>query len=607
MCCPNVSSSFITFSIITYVSIFILTLLNMIFSIVDPKYFETFKNIKITDYNQEISVSFLMSLNFGENLVNEDDNSYGYGLTDSKKTICFDGRCDSVSNVNCSNACFNNLDTCFSGQKKCSKMSCTTFYTSTRICKEYKNKINKWKNLGVSKIIKEFKFKPIQHIISSGNCPTNYKICGKINDDDYLCLKPNNEYGCPINKIVMGSSPPKDFNYKSVKFGSQYIYYTNENTKGNIIQNLGTISYENAGPSEIPGKIDSDKFLNLLKYNPYTFSGKFTLKYLSGYKKPNDNWYSYLISSNYKIAKTLEEIKELQKKYEERNLMYNEKSIKNMNEKVKSFKYVLMGFGIASFASFACIAIFFIPIYSAEDCGRGCSKSCDCGLCQNITSMKRVMLFYLICSPTVIFSIFGFFVTLSKKSTYNKYLSMEYIDEYKNMSKRLDSSSYDKSYDHFGKSVTFNNGQFVVLLIILIFLIFYPILVWITAPKDEATPSFEDIEKVALSPEKNQKINNNKKKKKNKDEAYNSTELSGSSSYNSNNEGYNSHPQPVYIPPPQPTYIPPAQPTYIPPQPNYQAQPMYAPPQQRMNIGAELNFQLPRLDINIDLNKKFKI
>ena len=34
---------------------------------------------------------------------------------------------------------------------------------------------------------------------------------------------------------------------------------------------------------------------------------------------------------------------------------------------------------------------------------------------------------------------------------------------------------------------------------------------------------------------------------------------------------------------------------------------MYAPPQQRMNLGAELNFQLPHLDINIDLNKKYKI
>ena len=45
-----------------------------------------------------------------------------------------------------------------------------------------------------------------------------------------------------------------------------------------------------------------------------------------------------------------------------------------------------MRFGIASFASFACIGIFFIPIYSEYDCGKQYSKSCGWWwLCQDIT------------------------------------------------------------------------------------------------------------------------------------------------------------------------------------------------------------------------------
>ena len=51
MCCPSVSGSFIALSVVTYVSVFVLTLLNMIFSILTPKQFETFKTVKYTNYN----------------------------------------------------------------------------------------------------------------------------------------------------------------------------------------------------------------------------------------------------------------------------------------------------------------------------------------------------------------------------------------------------------------------------------------------------------------------------------------------------------------------------------------------------------------------------
>jgi hypothetical protein len=280
-------------------------------------------------------------------------------------------------------------------------------------------------------------------------------------------------------------------------------------------------------------------------------------------------------------------MKQMQVLYEERSKIYSEQNIKTMNEKVKTFKGVLMGFGIASFASFACIAIFFIPIYSANDCGKQCSKSCDCGLCQNITPIKRVALFYLVCSPTVIFSIFAFFFTLSKKSTYSEYSSMQYIDEYKNMVKKDRFYDYE-TYDFFGKSITYNNAQFIILLIILIFIIVYPILIWITSPSNEEMPSTKDIEKAALNDQGKRNQNNEGKKKnkqKNKDESYNSTELMPS--YNSDsNAGYNSHPPqdynqgygyqpPNYQPnlyPPQQNYQPNMYPAYVAPQPQNQYQ-----------------------------------
>ena len=121
------------------------------------------------------------------------------------------------------------------------------------------------------------------------------------------------------------------------------------------------------------------------------------MKNLTGYKEPQDSWTSFLVTNNYNTSKTLFDMKQLQALYEERNNIYSEENIIIMNENVKAFKGVLMGFGIASFASFAYIGIFFIPIYSAYDCGKQCSKNCGCWLCQDITQVKYAILFYLIC------------------------------------------------------------------------------------------------------------------------------------------------------------------------------------------------------------------
>ena len=582
MCCPSVSGSFIALSIVAYVSVFVLALLNMIFSILTPKQFETFKNVKYTNYNDPVESTFLMKMDFGSDLIG-DDNGYGYGTTGDKKEICFRGECKiglyRYYLLNCSKACLENLDTCYNAQTKCDTMKCDTLTWKNKEadCKTFSNKINKWRNTGVAKIFRKFEYTPLQHIITGGTCPTNYKKCGKVNTGNFLCLRPDDVYNCPINQIVIkdtNSPPASSLKYQSSKIGDKYVFYTNENVDGYLIQNLGLKYYSSKGPAEVLNKIDSDTFKNVLKYNPDIFSGKYSLKNLNGYVEPGDDWTTFLITLNYNTSITLDEMKKTQAKYEERNKIYNDQSIKTMNEKVKTFKGVLMGFGIASFSTFACVAVFFIPIYSSYDCGKKCSNSCDCGLCQNLTPIKRVILFYLVCSPTVVFSIFAFFFTLAKKSTYSEYSSMQYIDEYKNMSKSLYSYSYESyTYDHFGKSITYNNAQFIILLIILIILVLYPVLVWLISPKEEEKPSTRDIEKAALnSQEKSNDINQEKKKKKkDKDESYNSTELMPS--YNSDtNAGYNSHPPDNYNQ--GYGYQPPNyQPNLYPPQQNYQPNP----------------------------------
>ena len=577
MCCSNISASFLTFSIITYIAIFTLTLLNMIFSILTPGTNETFKMIEYTDYSKTFSQPLLSNINFGEKLSYKDD----YGLSNQDTTsVCYTGYCKdgtkTYSTSDCTLACFNSLENCYD-EKKCpsKNMKCDSSYSYYNTkdpnyqCITH-NIIYKWRNSEIKKDINNYKYIPLIHIIKKGqNCESGYKQCGRVNNKDYLCLDDEND--CPINKIVVDeeSTPPKDFNYQTKKIGDRYIHYTNENIDNFMYLDLYVDSDARKNNSQsLLVEIDRDDLANFIKYNPYIYNGEYNI-HSKKKKTIGSNEKAYLNQVKFQTTKTLEEMKQSQEEYIKRAKLYTSKKIKEMNENVGSFTGALMGFGIASFSAFACIAIFFIPIYSANDCGDGCSKNCDCGLCQNITPMKRVLLFYLICSPTVVFSIFAFFVTLSKKSTYAEYSAMDYIDEYKN---QLIEEFYhydedNEKYIYFDKSVTYNNAQFWVLLIIVILLILYPILIFLTSIKREESPSIEDISKAASTNKKNRNINS-------------STELS-----NYNNSGYDSSYSNNYAQPQQPIYMP-TQPGYNPPpqQPVYQGeQPYY---QQQYQPGA---------------------
>ena len=266
--------------------------------------------------------------------------------------------------------------------------------------------------------------------------------------------------------------------------------------------------------------------------------------------------------------KTSENIRVLKENYETVLLeIYSEEKIEELNDKVQKYKTVLMAFGITSFSVIGGFIVFFVPIYTTFNCGANCSEecdcNCDCSLCIGVTPIKRIILFYLVCSPTILFSIVSFFLTLSKSFTYKDISSIKDIKEYQNREKKYYSNEYE--YDYFGDSVAYNEAQFIIYIIILIVLVVYPLVVWLTSSKEEMNPP------IVVYKKKVRNINENTNR---------NTELSVS---------YNSHPpQPQYRPPPpQPQYRPP------PPPPQYRPPP--PPPHPHHQPPLRIGIPLPRL------------
>lgn len=294
------------------------------------------------------------------------------------------------------------------------------------------------------------------------------------------------------------------------------------------------------------------------------------------------------VDSNDKISENIRVLKEI-------SLIekYSADKIEELNDDVQKHKTILMAFGIASFAELIGFIFFFVPIYTTSNCGANCSQQCDCNcdcyLCLGVTPIKRIILFYTVNCPIVLFTIVCFFITLAKKVTYSNISSMKDIKEYMNRKK---SDSYyhrnEYEYDYFGDSVSYNDAQFVVYLILIIVLVIYPLVVWLTSSEEEMNPPIIPYQK---------KVKNT-----------NITELIVGLNVNSTNRkvedcSYNSHPpQPQYQPPPpQPRYQPPPpQPHYRPPppQPHYAPpppQPHYNPPAVRPAV--HINIPIPRINI----------
>ena len=289
------------------------------------------------------------------------------------------------------------------------------------------------------------------------------------------------------------------------------------------------------------------------------YSSPISLSMLDNLKKVDSN---NKTSENIRVLKEISLIEK-----------YSADQIEELNDDVQKHKTILMAFGIASFSVLLGFCVFFIPLYGNSNCGTTCSQecncNCDCYLCLGITPIKRLILFYSVNCPIVLFSIVCFFMTLAKKVTYSNISSMKDIKKYQNGKK-------------FEKSVSYNENQFVCYSILIIVLVVYPLVVWLTSSKEEMNPPIIPYQK---------KVKNT-----------NNTELSVGLNVNTTSRkvddcSYNSHPtQPHYQPPPpQPHYRPP------PPQPHYN------PPAVRPAV--HINIPIPRVQIpsNIVFSSKVNL
>ena len=377
----------------------------------------------------------------------------------------------------------------------------------------------------------EYKIIPYSQIKpKNGNCDSGYKKCGKINKDgDFLCFE--EELECPINDIIVKStnSPPSDAEYSKYQIGDQFIFYTNQKTDNFMIKYFYINFDTDTNNDDSLIIIDIDSVSNLSKYNDIYFD-----EYRTKPKTAYLNYVQYF--SNF----TYEEMLKFQDIYVKKNEIYSKELIDEMNSNVKSHKYLLMAFGIVFLGYIVSICVFFFPIYGAAcNCGKACAECC--GLCQNITPIKRVSHFYLAFLPCFILMLVSFFITISKKKTYNKYLSMEFINDYKNY--KYDPYDKDDITDYFQKSITYNNIQFINLLIIVILLVLYPLIILISTPRKRVT-------------DKTITNNNKKMNNLNNDNNNNSNNALGpfidsnpSEGYNSQNLNYNYPNQGAYYPP----------------------------------------------------------
>ena len=504
MCCSSkISASFVTLSILALVSICILSIIDLIFASLTPLKKEQFimpeDSSELKDYSKEFYLTLLNDLEFGQNLYNRSN----YGFTGNGiKEICFAGQCSNDNShfwttSNCSESCFDSLDSCYDENgKECRYMFCTYYYKiPEKICKNY-NAIYKWRNYELKEDTRKFYFVPLYDIINlNGKFRKGYKLCGKTNEINYLLSE---EDKCPINKIILNNdkNPPTDFKYETRQMGDDiFIHFSRENTKGYIYRGLYVTSDAEKKDATLLEKIDTDTFENFYKYNPYIYDGKFN-KYLNYGQKISSSWKAYLNKWRLNLNQTADEFQELQEEYNIKSTLYTQEKIDEMNDYVRKYKVVLIVFEGVTLGYLFFYCSLFVTLYSSNNCECNCNE-CNCyncyccgfycdGLCVNANSIKRVILFYLAGLPVLFFTFFSFFVTLAKKRKYNDYASMEYIEDYKNYKNEDDFWNPD-NYDNFGNSKKYNNAQFIVLTIKVVIFILYPILVCFTSPPKPAT------------------------------------------------------------------------------------------------------------------------
>ena len=294
----SVSSCFGNLSFMLYFSVLILTFIIFFVSILTSHEFETFKYIQLIDfgYPNQTNYSFLIDLNFGQNLTGSDD----FGSIEKVEFLCYLGICykdyEEKSVYNCSLACLNNIRKCYDGENLCDEKECREFketYTDLP-CHEF-NRIKIWRNTTIKKYNQIFEVIRYSHIIpNDGNCLAGYKKCGIINNvSDYLCL--NEMYECPINSIIINdTNEAPDSDYKSFPFGDKFIFFSNKKINNYLITNI-SIKFDKYAKNTKFEIIDEDKWSNVLKYNPYTKESFKSYTYLYSYQFQTDLTYKEMI------------------------------------------------------------------------------------------------------------------------------------------------------------------------------------------------------------------------------------------------------------------------------------------------------------------------
>ena len=136
------------------------------------------------------------------------------------------------------------------------------------------------------------------------NCPKTKKSCGLLNKESKLCLPTTEE--CPINDIIINNQSSYSENniyYISVKFGNDYIHFTNQQISNQIIFDL-PISIENPlSRIEIEDKFGQTFDLNYYEKQSY-YNGN--MDDINAYKKIyKTNFTLRELYKNYTILDTI--------------------------------------------------------------------------------------------------------------------------------------------------------------------------------------------------------------------------------------------------------------------------------------------------------------
>lgn len=187
-------------------------------------------------------------------------NPYSY-----KKII--DYACSEDCAINRSKYCLSCPSKYYSKNGTC-KYKIKDSYTKEKYCYA-SNMIFKWKgylyssqNLSISN-----KYSYILNaILPNESCPINQKLCGFLDDYGHkLCLP--YYLDCPINRIIVNSTPSDGYNYNSTNISDLIFYYTNEAIDRKIVDAIYVDSDIEIKYKEGCEILDSYSLMELVKDN----------------------------------------------------------------------------------------------------------------------------------------------------------------------------------------------------------------------------------------------------------------------------------------------------------------------------------------------------